>query len=245
MLKNKFDKIVMIVALILMSASIGYGISVLSVQKVSASSYSEGGIDELKQEYALLQEELDMCHAEANKALWNYLFNYEISEESLSKYKWYSNQIAHIKSQQKDIHEQANKLRALQTPKPQPGPGPIPWAPKVGATIDAEISYYTCDRSMTTAQKRMNCPSLLTVGVPRTATGTYPRGYKTLACNPKLWGTEWRINHLNIIARCEDTGGHFGPDVRVGRFDLYVGEATGDYQKALRGQRYTTITRIK
>lgn len=81
----------------------------------------------------------------------------------------------------------------------------------------AKITAYSCGGIKTEAELDMNCPSLRG-GRPRTADGSTPIPYKTMACDKSLLGQEFDIQGVGTV-RCTDTGGAIKGE---GRFDLYV-----------------------
>lgn len=84
-------------------------------------------------------------------------------------------------------------------------------------TATAKVTAYSCGGLETHAEIMMNCPSLYTGG-PRTANGTAPVPYKTMACDGANMGRTFHIEGVGDVT-CTDTGGAInGP----GRFDLYL-----------------------
>lgn len=89
--------------------------------------------------------------------------------------------------------------------------------PEVQPVRKAKVSAYSCGGLKTSAEIKMNCPSLLSGG-PKTATGTTPRPYITVACDRANVGRKFHIEGIGQVV-CEDTGGAIKG---AGRFDLYV-----------------------
>lgn len=81
----------------------------------------------------------------------------------------------------------------------------------------AKITAYSCGGLKTNKEILMNCPSLF-YGPPKTANGTEPIPYKTMACDPANMGKVFDIEGYGQV-RCTDTGSAI---VGEGRFDLYV-----------------------
>lgn len=81
----------------------------------------------------------------------------------------------------------------------------------------ATITAYSCGNLKTDAEIRMNCPSLFS-GSPKTANGTTPIPYKTMACDRANMGRVFEIEGVGEV-KCTDTGGAIKG---AGRFDLYV-----------------------
>jgi len=81
----------------------------------------------------------------------------------------------------------------------------------------AKVTAYSCIGLKTEAQIRMNCPSLLS-GKPRTADGTVPVAYKTVACDRANLGKYFDLEDIGVV-KCTDTGNAIKG---AGRFDLYV-----------------------
>lgn len=81
----------------------------------------------------------------------------------------------------------------------------------------AKVTAYSCGGIKTEAELDMNCPSLRG-GNPRTATGTAPIPYKTMACDRSLLGQTFTIKGIGDVT-CTDTGGAIKGE---GRFDIYV-----------------------
>lgn len=82
----------------------------------------------------------------------------------------------------------------------------------------AKITAYSCGGLKTQAEINMNCPSLRYAKNGRTASGTTPVPYKTVACDSANMGKEFNIDGIGIV-KCEDTGGAIKGSAR---FDLYV-----------------------
>jgi len=76
----------------------------------------------------------------------------------------------------------------------------------------ATITAYTCDPSMTSEQKKINCPNGIT------ATGIVPKAGITIACDRANLGRVFEIEEIGQRV-CQDTGGSIKG---AGRFDLYV-----------------------
>jgi 3D (Asp-Asp-Asp) domain-containing protein len=81
----------------------------------------------------------------------------------------------------------------------------------------AKVTAYSCGGLKTEAEIKMNCPSLLS-GKPRTADGSVPVAYKTVACDRANLGKYFDIESVGRV-KCTDTGGSING---AGRFDLYV-----------------------
>lgn len=81
----------------------------------------------------------------------------------------------------------------------------------------ARVTAYSCGGLKTDAEIRMNCPSLLS-GTPKTAMGTEPIPYRTMACDRANLGREFILEGIGRV-KCTDTGGAI---TGAGRFDLYV-----------------------
>lgn len=83
----------------------------------------------------------------------------------------------------------------------------------------ATITAYSCGGLKTEAEIKMNCPSLLT-GSPKTANGTEPIPYATMACDRANMGrTFWLDINGGIKVVCTDRGSAING---YGRFDLYL-----------------------
>ncbi len=81
----------------------------------------------------------------------------------------------------------------------------------------AKITAYSCGNLKTEEEILMNCPSLFS-GEPRTANGTKPIPYKTMACDVANMGKSFDIDGLGTIT-CTDIGGAI---IGAGRFDIYL-----------------------
>ena len=81
------------------------------------------------------------------------------------------------------------------------------------------VTAYSCDGLTTPEEILMNCPSLLS-GEPKTADGTAPESYKTIACDPANMGRTFDLEGIGQV-RCTDTGGAIKG---AGRFDLYMAD---------------------
>lgn len=116
-------------------------------------------------------------------------------------------------------------LPGAQTPIPSPTITPLPAQieaiqqelPKVEDVKKARVTAYSCGGLKTEAEIRMNCPSLFS-GSPKTATGTEPIAYQTVACDKANLGRTFYIDGIGEV-KCTDTGGAIKG---AGRFDLYV-----------------------
>lgn len=83
-------------------------------------------------------------------------------------------------------------------------------------TTKALVTAYTCDSSMNSAQKAMNCPNGIT------ATGTVPKHKQTAACDHANLGKQFYVDGIGVVT-CEDLGGA----IKGGnRFDLYLSSYT-------------------
>lgn len=82
----------------------------------------------------------------------------------------------------------------------------------------ATVTAYSCVDLLTADQIAMNCPSFRYDPKGRTADGTNPIPYKTMACDPAYMGTVYELEGVGRV-KCTDTGGAI---VGEGRFDLYV-----------------------
>jgi len=82
----------------------------------------------------------------------------------------------------------------------------------------AKITAYSCGGLKTQAEIDMNCPSLRYSKNGRTANGTEPIPYKTMACDPANMGRTFWIEGIGEVT-CTDTGGAIK---QAGRFDLYL-----------------------
>ncbi len=81
----------------------------------------------------------------------------------------------------------------------------------------AKVTAYSCGGINTDAELEMNCPSLKK-GQPKTANGTTPLPYKTMACDRSLLGKSFDLKGIGTVT-CTDLGGAIKGD---SRFDLYV-----------------------
>ena len=111
-----------------------------------------------------------------------------------------------------EIHFVETVKAAETTPVPTPTPEPVKYA---------KVTAYSCGGLKTEAEIRMNCPSLFS-GKPKTANGTFPLPYKTVACDKANMGKKFDIEGVGIV-KCTDTGGAIKG---AGRFDLYVTDVT-------------------
>lgn len=93
-----------------------------------------------------------------------------------------------------------------------------PW--KSGLT-----TAYSCGGLKTTAEIKMNCPSLLS-GKPHTANGSVPVANETMACDKANMGKQFEIKGLGVRT-CTDTGSAI---TGAGRFDLYVEDVQTAWQ---------------
>jgi len=80
-----------------------------------------------------------------------------------------------------------------------------------------KMTAYSCGNLKTDAEILINCPSLF-YGEPKTANGTTPIPYKTMACDLSNMGKTFYIEGYGERT-CTDTGGAIKGE---GRFDLYV-----------------------
>lgn len=95
----------------------------------------------------------------------------------------------------------------------------------------AKITAYTCDSTMSAAQKAMNCPNGIT------ATGTTPRAYKTAACPRKYLYQKFEIEGIGEVV-CEDVGGAIrGED----RFDVFVPTYSEAMQFGVQYKKYRKV----
>lgn len=90
----------------------------------------------------------------------------------------------------------------------------------------AIVTAYSCGGLTTDEEIDMNCPSLRNHPQGRTATGTTPIPYKTIACDKENLGRTFHLEGIGQVI-CEDTGGAIKG---AGRFDLYV-ESVEDARK--------------
>lgn len=92
--------------------------------------------------------------------------------------------------------------------------------PKVEASEPkmATITAYSCGGLTTQAEIDMNCPSLRYSQNGRTANGTEPIPYKTMACDPHNMGRKFLIEGIGEVT-CTDTGGAIRGS---GRFDIFL-----------------------
>jgi 3D (Asp-Asp-Asp) domain-containing protein len=82
----------------------------------------------------------------------------------------------------------------------------------------AIVTAYSCIGLETEEEIKLNCPSKKYSPNGRTATGTEPRPYKTVACDRSNLGKTFYLEGIGEV-KCEDTGGAIKG---AGRFDLYV-----------------------
>ena len=84
----------------------------------------------------------------------------------------------------------------------------------------AKVTAYSCGGLKTEAEINMNCPSLWNYPEGRTADGTAPVPYKTVACDRANLGKKfWLDIDGGLEVKCTDTGGAI---LGKGRFDLYL-----------------------
>jgi 3D (Asp-Asp-Asp) domain-containing protein len=109
--------------------------------------------------------------------------------------------------------------KALPTTEESDVPSPTPTATPTPTPLvkKAKVSAYSCGGLKTEAEIKMNCPSLLR-GEPKTATGTTPIPYRTMACDRANLGRTFEIEGIGQVV-CNDTGGAIKGS---GRFDLYL-----------------------
>lgn len=81
----------------------------------------------------------------------------------------------------------------------------------------ATITAYSCGGLTTNEEIAMNCPSMLN-GEPKTATGTIPKPYYTMACDRNNLGKLFKIEGVGVV-KCEDVGGSVNGEAR---FDIYL-----------------------
>lgn len=81
----------------------------------------------------------------------------------------------------------------------------------------AKMTAYSCGGLKTNEEIKMNCPSLFS-GKPKTANGTTPIPYKTMACDEANMGKVFEVEGIGQL-KCTDKGGAIKGK---GRFDLYV-----------------------
>ena len=101
-------------------------------------------------------------------------------------------------------------------PSTTPAPKVSPRTNLKGKT--AIVTAYSCGGLTTDAEIDMNCPSLRTYPEGRTATGTTPIPYKTVACDKANLGRTFHLEGVGEVL-CTDTGGSI---IGSGRFDLYL-----------------------
>lgn len=88
----------------------------------------------------------------------------------------------------------------------------------------ARVSAYSCGGLESNQEIMMNCPSLFS-GSPKTADGSVPVPYQTMACDRANLGKSFYLNGYGIV-KCTDTG----RDIKgQGRFDLYVENVQAGY----------------
>jgi len=80
-----------------------------------------------------------------------------------------------------------------------------------------KMTAYSCGNLKTDAEILINCPSLF-YGEPKTANGTTPIPYKTMACDEANMGKVFEVDGIGQL-KCTDKGGAIKGK---GRFDLYV-----------------------
>jgi 3D (Asp-Asp-Asp) domain-containing protein len=100
----------------------------------------------------------------------------------------------------------------------------------------AKITAYSCGGLKTEAEISMNCPSLRSGG-PKTASGTTPRPYITVACDRAYLGHKFDIEGIGVVI-CEDTGGAIKGE---GRFDLYVSDVQEARRWGVQHLEYTEL----
>lgn len=84
----------------------------------------------------------------------------------------------------------------------------------------ALVTAYSCGGLVTEEEILMNCPSLKNYPEGRTANGTVPVPYKTVACDRANMGRRFVLAGIGEVI-CTDTGGAIQGE---GRFDLYVSD---------------------
>lgn len=114
--------------------------------------------------------------------------------------------------------------------EPTPEPTPIP-EPKF-----AKVTAYSCGGLTTAAEVNMNCPSLKS-GSPKTADGTTPVPYKTMACDKANMGRTFDLKGIGTV-KCTDTGGAING---AGRFDLYVETVDEAYKFGVQSIEYELV----
>lgn len=100
----------------------------------------------------------------------------------------------------------------------------------------AKVTAYSCGGLTTDAEIMMNCPSLKS-GKPRTANGTTPIPYKTMACDPSNLGKTFELEGYGSVT-CTDTGSAIKGE---GRFDLYVEDVTEAYDYGVKYIEYSEV----
>lgn len=98
-----------------------------------------------------------------------------------------------------------------------PSPTQTPLKSKTKTTT-ALVTAYSCGGLVTDEEIDMNCPSLRNHPNGRTATGTTPIPYKSMACDKANLGRTFFLEGIGEVI-CTDTGGAINGS---GRFDLYV-----------------------
>jgi 3D (Asp-Asp-Asp) domain-containing protein len=100
----------------------------------------------------------------------------------------------------------------------------------------ATITAYSCGGMKTEAEKKMNCPSW-NGKHGKTADGSIPVPYKTIACDQKNLGKSFEIEGVGQV-RCTDTGGKINGE---GRFDLYVNDISEARQWGVKKLSYSVL----
>lgn len=113
---------------------------------------------------------------------------------------------------------------------PEPTSTPNPWK-------TAKVTAYSCNGITDEYHLKMNCPSLIAYGEPRTSNGTKPIEYKTMACDPANMGRTFELEGIGLV-KCTDTGGAIKG---AGRFDLYVTDIQTAYEWGKQDIRYKLV----
>lgn len=100
----------------------------------------------------------------------------------------------------------------------------------------AKVTAYSCGGLTTNEEILMNCPSLFS-GEPKTANGTTPIPYKTMACDLSNMGKTFYIEGYGERT-CTDTGGAIKGE---GRFDLYVESVQEGYDFGVKYLEYYEV----
>lgn len=124
-----------------------------------------------------------------------------------------------------------NEVKQVEAKEVEPTPTPEPeWK-------TAKITAYSCIGITDKYHLEMNCPSLKYDPKGRTADGTNPVPYKTMACDRANMGRYFEIKGVGVV-KCTDTGGAIKGS---GRFDLYVESINEAYKWGVKHLEYRLI----